>query len=162
MRSFRVGCDIPLPPDLLERAVKAAARADAAIVFAGLTEKYESEGFDRKDMDLPGKQEELIKKVAAANPRTIVVLNNGAPVAMESWIDSVPAVVEALFTGHECGNAIAAVLFGDVNPSGKLPDTFPRRLEDNPAFTSYPGERARCFTAKGIFVGYRHYDTEED
>ena len=161
MRSFRVGCDIPLPPDLMERAVKAAARADAAIVFAGLTEEYESEGFDRKDMDLPGKQRELIKKVAAANPNTIVVLNNGAPLAMTSWIDDVPAAVEALFPGQECGNAIAAVLFGDVNPSGKLPDTFPRRLEDNPAFTNYPGESGRVLYGEGIFVGYRYYDAKK-
>ena len=161
MRSIRLGCNIPLPADLLERAVKAAARSDVAIVFAGLTEEYESEGFDRKDMDLPAAQVELIKKVTAANPRTVVVLNNGSPVSMESWIDGVPAVVEALFPGQECGNAVAAVLFGDVNPSGKLPDTFPSRLEDNPAFINYPGESGKVLYGEGIFVGYRYYDAKK-
>ena len=161
MRSIRIGCDIPLPADLMERAVKAAARADVAIVFAGLTEEYESEGFDRKNMDLPGDQAELIKKVAAANPRTVVVLNNGSPVAMDAWIDGVPAVVEALYPGQECGNAIAAVLFGDINPSGKLPDTFPRRLEDNSAFINYPGESGKVLYGEGIFVGYRYYDAKK-
>jgi beta-glucosidase len=161
MRSIRLGCYIPLPPDLLERAVKAAAGADVAIVFAGLTEEYESEGFDRKDMDLPAAQVELIQKVATANPRTVVVLNNGSPVAMEDWIGGVPIVVEALFPGQECGNAIAAVLFGDVNPSGKLPDTYPRRLEDNPAFINYPGESGKVLYGEGIFVGYRYYDAKK-
>jgi beta-glucosidase len=161
MRSIRIGCDIPLPPDLLQRAVSAAARADAALVFAGLTEEYESEGFDRKDMDLPAAQVELIKKVAAANPRTVVVLNNGSPVAMANWIGGVPAVVEALFPGQECGNAITAVLCGDVNPSGKLPDTYPRRLEDNPAFLNYPGESGQVLYGEGIFVGYRYYDAKK-
>jgi beta-glucosidase len=161
MRSIRLGCDIPLPADLLERAVAAAARSDVAVVFAGLTEEYESEGFDRKNMELPGAQRELIDKVAAANPRTVVVLNNGSPVAMETWIAAVPAVVEALYPGQECGNAIAAVLFGDVNPSGKLPDTFPRRLEDNPAFINYPGESGKVLYGEDIFVGYRYYDARK-
>ena len=161
MGSLRIGCDIPLPPDLLERAVKAAKRADAAIVFAGLTEEYESEGFDRKDMDLPAAQNELIGRVAEANPNTIVVLNNGSPVAMEPWLDKVPAVLEAFFPGQECGTAIASVLFGSVNPSGKLPDTFPRCLEDNPAFANYPGKKGRVLYGEGIFVGYRHYDARE-
>ena len=161
MRTIRLGCDLPLPPDLMERAVNAAARSDVAIIFAGLTEEYESEGFDRKDMDLPSKQVELIRKVAGANPNTIVVLNNGSPIAMENWINDVPAVVEAWFPGQECGNAIAAVLFGDVNPSGKLPDTLPRRLEDNPAFSNYPGKSGRVLYDEGIFVGYRHYDARK-
>ncbi len=159
MRSIRIGCDLPLPPDLLERAVAAASRSDAAVVFAGLTEEYESEGFDRKTMDLPSNQVELIRKVAEINPNTIVVLNNGSPIGMEDWIDSVPAVVEAWYPGQECGNAVAGVLFGAVNPSGKLPDTFPRRYEDNPAYGNYPGENGKIFYKEGIFVGYRHYDT---
>jgi beta-glucosidase len=160
-RSIRVGCNPPLPPDLPERAAKAAARADAAIVFAGLTEEYESEGFDRADMDLPAAQIDLINKVADANPNTIVVLNNGSPLAMASWIDNVPAVLEAWYPGQEGGNAIAGVLFGDINPSGKLPDTFPGRLEDNPAFINYPGESGRVRYGEGIFVGYRYYDMKK-
>ncbi|MGD1118049.1 MAG: glycoside hydrolase family 3 C-terminal domain-containing protein [Dehalococcoidales bacterium] len=161
MRSLRLGCDIPLPPDLQERAARAASMAGAAIVFTGLTEEYESEGFDRKDMALPPGQDKLIKKVAAANPNTIVVLNNGSPVDMAGWIDDVPAVVEALYPGQECGNGIAAVLCGDVNPSGKLPDTYPRRLGDNPTFINYPGESGRVLYGEGIFVGYRYYDAKK-
>ncbi len=161
MRSVRIGCDLPLPPDLLERSANAAALSDVTVVFAGLTEEYESEGFDRKTMDLPVNQVELIKKVAGANPNTIVVLNNGSPVSMESWIDSVSAVVEAWFPGQECGNVIAGILSGEVNPSGKLPDTFPVRYEDNPAFGNYPGENGKLRYEEGIFVGYRHYDAEK-
>jgi beta-glucosidase len=111
-------------------------------------------------MDLPERQNDLIRKVTAANPNTIVVLNNGAPVSMP-WLKKVSAVVEALFPGQECGSAIAAVLFGDVNPSGKLPDTFPRRYQDNPAFTHYPGENGKVHYKEGIFVGYRHYDLKQ-
>ncbi|MBN1693755.1 MAG: glycoside hydrolase family 3 C-terminal domain-containing protein [Dehalococcoidales bacterium] len=160
MGSLKLGCDIPLPPDLLERAAKAAARADVAVVFGGLTDEHESEGFDRKNMDLPAAQKRLISKVAAANPDTVVVLNNGSPLAMDPWLKKVSAVVEALFPGQECGNAIADVLFGDVNPSGKLPDTFPRRYQDNPAFAHYPGANGKVHYKEGIFVGYRHYDAK--
>jgi beta-glucosidase len=161
MRSLRIGCDIPLPANLAEQAAAAAKNADAAIIFTGLTDEYESEGFDRKTMDLPAGQAELIKKVAKANPNTFVVLNNGAPVTMASWIDKVPAVLEAYFPGQEGGNAIANILFGDVNPSGKLPDTFPIRYEDNPAFINYPGEAGKVFYGEGIYVGYRYYDAKK-
>jgi beta-glucosidase len=159
--SIRVGCDIPLPEDLLQRAVKAAAGADAAIVFTGLTEEYESEGFDRKNMALPPGQDELVRAVARANKNTIIVLNNGSPLDMRNWVNKVPAVIEALFPGQEGGNAVADVLFGDVNPSGKLPDTFPRRLEDNPSFINYPGESGKVLYGEGIFVGYRYYDARK-
>jgi beta-glucosidase len=158
MAVLRVGCDPPLSPDLPERAAAAAAEADVAIVFAGLTDEYESEGFDRENMELPAPQKDLIKRVAEANPRTVVVLNNGSPLETESWASRVPAVLEAWYPGQEGGNAVAAVLCGDVNPSGRLPDTFPRRLQDNPAFSSYPGVNGRVRYEEGIFVGYRHYD----
>jgi beta-glucosidase len=161
MRSVRIGCNIPLPADLAERAAAAAKQADAAIIFTGLTDEYESEGFDRKTMDLPAGQAELIQKVAKANPNTIVVLNNGAPVSMASWIDKVPAIFEAYYPGQEGGNAIVNVLFGDVNPSGKLPDTFPVRYEDNPAFVNYPGEAGKVLYGEGIYVGYRYYDAKK-
>jgi beta-glucosidase len=160
MRGIRIGCDVPLPADLIERAAATAADSDAAVIFAGLSEEYESEGHDRKDMDLPANQIRLIKKVAAANPRTIVVLNNGSPLAMGKWLAGVPAVLEAWYPGQESGHAIAAVLFGDANPSGKLPDTFPRRLADNPAYANYPGSHGKVEYAEDIFVGYRHYDAE--
>ncbi len=157
--NYELGCDTSPSSDLLERAVKAAAGADVAVVFAGLTDKHESEGFDRKDMNLPLGQDELISRVAKANPKTVIVLNNGSPLAMP-WLDKIPAVLEAFFPGQECGNAIAAVLFGAVNPSGKMPDTFPHHLEDNPAFANYPGANDKVLYGEGVFVGYRHYDAK--
>jgi len=161
MPGIRIGCDLPLPSNLLERAAEAAKSADVAVIFTGLTDEYESEGFDRKNMDLPAGQAELIKTVAGANPDTVVVLHNGAPVAMDAWINEVPAVVEAYFPGQEGGNAIANILFGEVNPSGKLPDTFPKRYEDNPAFLDYPGGAGKVTYGEGIYVGYRYYDAKK-
>ena len=157
-RSLRVGCELPLNADMLKKAVDLAASSDVVLVFAGLNEEWESEGFDRKDIDIPPPQTELIRAVAAANPRTVVILNNGSPVAMSGWLSHVPAVLEAWFPGQECGNAIAEVLLGRVNPSGKLPDTFPQKLADNPAYPFYPGSGGKVFYAEDIFVGYRHYD----
>jgi beta-glucosidase len=158
MQQLRIGCELPLAPDLLSKAVRLAANSDVALVFCGLNQEWESEGFDRQDMDLPTPQNELIREIAAANPRTVVILNNGSPVAMTDWIGKVPAVLEAWFPGQECGHAIADVIFGRINPSGKLPDTFPQKLEDNPAFSNYPGSNGRVYYAEDIFVGYRHYD----
>jgi beta-glucosidase len=161
MRSLRIGCDDPVPAKLAESAAAAAKNADAAVVFAGMTDEYESEGFDRKTMDLPPGQAELIKNVAAANKNTVVVLNNGTPVTMAPWLGKAAAVVEAYYPGQECGNAIVDVLFGDVNPSGKLPDTFPVRYEDNPAFVNYPGEDGKVLYCEGIYIGYRYYDAKK-
>lgn len=143
--------------DSLGRAAALAAAADVALVFAGLSGEWESEGFDRPDMDLPGLQNELIERVAAANARTVVVLNTGSPSTMP-WLDKVAALVQAWYPGQECGNAIADVLFGDVTPSGKLPQTFPVRLEDNPAYINYPGENGKVYYGEGLFVGYRYYE----
>ena len=111
-------------------------------------------------MKLPGEQDKLIKKVAKANKNTIVVLNVGSPVEMP-WIDKVPAVLQLWYNSQEQGNALADVLFGDVNPSGKLPTTFPVRLEDNPAYINYPGENGKVRYGEGIFVGYRYYDRKK-
>ena len=160
-RRIRLGCEIPLPDNPIARAVDAAARSDVALVFVGTSEEYESEGFDRESMDLPGAQEELIEAVARANKNTVVVLNTGAVVSMDGWIDRVPVVLETWFAGQECGNAIADIIFGEANPSGKLPETFPRRIEDNPAFINYPGENGRVLYGEGIFVGYRYYDAKK-
>ena len=160
-RRFRLGCEIPLPDDAIEQAVDIAASADVALIFVGLNEEHETEGRDRPDMELPGMQRELIEAVAAANKNTIVILNNGSPVVMEGWIDRVAGVIEAWFPGQECGNAIADVLFGDINPSGRLPETFPRRLQDNPTYDSYPGRNGRAHYDEGIFVGYRYYDAKQ-
>lgn len=137
-------------------AVAIAQSCDAAIVFAGYPEQHEQEGCDRTSLELTGPQTELIRAVAKANPNTVVVLNSGAPVSMP-WLEDVQAVLQAYYTGMEGGNAIARVLFGEVNPSGKLSVTYPKRLEDTPAFNNYPGGRQVTY-GEGIFVGYRHYD----
>lgn len=156
-QSLRLGCLPPMSTQPIADAVALAARSDVAIVFAGLSGEWESEGFDRPDMALPGEQARLIEAVTAVNERTIVVLNTGSPVALD-WMDGVGAVVQAWYPGQEAGNAIADVLFGDVNPSGKLPTTFPRSLKDNPAYINYPGENGQVHYGEGVFIGYRYYD----
>ena len=150
----------PDPEDPMECAVAAAREADAAIIVVGTNSEWETEGSDRASMELPGRQSELIEKVCAANPNAVVVTNAGSPIAME-WLDRVPALLHAWFPGQEFGNALADLLFGDANPSGKLPTTFPVRLEDTPAFTNYPGENDRVVYGEGLFVGYRWYDTRD-
>ncbi|MGC9347105.1 MAG: glycoside hydrolase family 3 C-terminal domain-containing protein [Anaerolineae bacterium] len=148
----------PLPEedDRFARAVELAKRSDVAIIFGGMPQGFESEGRDRPHMRLPGAQDDLIRTVAAVNPKTIVVLNVGSPVEMP-WIDDVAALVWAYYPGQEGGNAIANVLTGEVNPSGKLPITLPARYADNPTFINYPGTREVRY-GEGIFVGYRYYD----
>jgi beta-glucosidase len=152
-----------LPPvqdeDPIAAAVEIARTSDVAVIFAGMPTGFESEGDDRPDMDLPGPQTDLIRAVSAANPNTIVVVNAGAPITMP-WLDTVPAVLEAFYPGQEGGHAIAKILFGDVNPSGRMPITFPHRLADNPAFMHYPGEREVHY-GEGLFVGYRYYDMKD-
>jgi beta-glucosidase len=159
-RTLRLGCMPAIPDDPIQAAVDLAAQSDVAIVVAGLTREWESEGFDRNDMGLVGQQDELIARVAAANPNTIIVLNVGSPVKM-AWADDVAAILQSWYGGQEAGNALADVLFGDVTPSGKLPSTFPVRLEDNPAFINYPGENGQVHYGEGIFVGYRYYDKKQ-
>lgn len=144
----------------MDMAVKAATESDAAIIYAGLSNFFEGGNNDRKNIDLPGDQNELIGRIAKANPNTVVVLMNGAPVGMP-WIDDVNAIIEAYYPGQECGNAIANILSGEINPSGKLPETFPVKLSDNPAYGNYPGENNRVHYEEGIFVGYRYYDTRQ-
>jgi beta-glucosidase len=145
----------------LEQAVELATRCEVALVFAGYPEAFESEGRDRPSMELMGGQDELIAAVAQANPHAVVVLNVGAPVSMP-WAGQVAAIVQAYYPGMENGNAVASVLLGKVNPSGKLPLTFPVRLEDSPAYinASYPGCREVNY-GEGIFVGYRYYDQKD-
>jgi beta-glucosidase len=147
----------PRRDNLLERAVAAAAEADVAVVVVGLDDEWETEGRDRADLSLPGAQAELIERVAAVNPRTVVVVNTGAPVTMD-WADRVLAVVQLWYPGQEGGDALADVLFGDVNPSGRLPLSFPKRLEDTPAFLNDPGEAGHLLYGEGVFVGYRFYE----
>jgi beta-glucosidase len=135
-----------------------ARHSDAAIVVVGYAPKLEGEGFDRKSMDLPAGQDELIEAIAGANKNTIVVVAAGAPVTMTKWIGRVSAVVYAWYAGQEAGHAIGDVLFGVVNPSGKLPVTFPKALQDSPAYGHYPGENLHVEYAEGIYVGYRGFD----
>ena len=147
---------VNLDGDLIERAVNLAEASDAAVIVAGLPDFYETEGHDRPDMDLPGEQEALIRAVAAANPNTVVVVNASAPVSMP-WVEEVDAVLLSYYPGQEGGYALAELLFGDVNPSGKLTASFPKRLKDNPAYINYPGSRDVHYGER-IFVGYRYYD----
>jgi len=143
---------------LRQDAAAVAARTDAAIVVVGNAPSIETEGSDRTTLGLPAGQDELIQAVAKANKNTIVVINAGSPIAMDPWIGQVSAVLMMWYGGQEGGHAIASVLFGDFTPSGKLPVTFPRKIEDTPAYGHYPGENLHTEYAEGIYVGYRHYD----
>jgi beta-glucosidase len=147
------------PAGTIDEAVRIASRADVAIVFVGVSTTSETEGADRRDMDLYGAQNELVEAIAAANPNTVVVLNNGAPLRLP-WIDRVSAVIEAWLPGQEGARAVAEVLLGIVNPSGKLPLTFPKRLEDNPSFLYYSNGRDAHY-GEGVFVGYRYYEKKK-
>jgi beta-glucosidase len=162
--SFSMGYREKAGDDLAERATAAAKQADVVIYVGGLNHSafYDTEGSDRKDMKLPYAQDELLRRIVEANPRTIVVLLGGGPVEMGSWLARVPAVLQAWYPGMEGGNALAGVLFGDVNPSGKLSCTFPKRLEDSPAHSlgAYPGKDGTVRYEEGLLVGYRWFDTK--
>ncbi|PWU06544.1 MAG: glycosyl hydrolase [Verrucomicrobia bacterium] len=144
----------------LKEAIDAAAKAEVALVVVGRYYKNEGEGFDVKTMDLPAGQDELIAAIEKANPHTIVVLNTGDPVTMTKWLDSTPALLDMWYGGQEGGNALAATLFGDANPSGKLPVTLPKKFEDSPGAKNYPGENLVVHYDEGIYVGYRYFDTK--
>ena len=146
--------------ELLHAAVQAARAAETAILFVGLPEGVEAEGYDRPDMELPAGHVELIRAVVQVQPRTVVVLHNGAPVSLAGWADQVPAVLLAGLAGQASGGAVADLLFGKVSPSGKLAETYPVRLEDTPAYLNYPGENGRVVYGEGLFIGYRYYDTK--
>ena len=160
----------PPPPrnvsNLIAEAVAAAKSADVVIYVGGLNHRggYDTEGADRRDLKLPGGQDELIQKVVQANPRTVVVLIGGGAVEMDAWLAKVPSVLYAWYPGMEGGNALARALFGDVNPSGKLPCTFPQRLADSPAHAlhAYPGTpNGTEIYQEGLLVGYRWFDTKD-
>jgi beta-glucosidase len=149
-----------LPPSgassIYQQAADTARKADIAIVMVG--SESEGEGSDRNSLDLPDQQDELIKAVAAANKHTVVVLNNGGPVLVKSWIDKVPVVLDAGFPGETGGRALAAILFGDADPSGKLVDTYGVRREDYPDYGNFPGVNGKVVYKEGIYVGYRAFD----
>lgn len=156
---------------LIKEAVDAATKADVAILVVGWTHgydyskwddnAYDAEGVDKPDMDMPFGQNELIKAVLKANPRTVVVLTGGGPIDVTQWIGDAKGVLEGWYAGMEGGNALAKILFGEVNPSGKLPMTFPKKLEDSPAhkFGDFPGVNNVAHYKEDIFVGYRYFDT---
>jgi beta-glucosidase len=156
-RSLQLGWQPP-DPDMLSKAITAAKQSDVAIVFAA---EQMGEGHDKISLGLPADQDALIEAVASANPRTVVVLHTSNPVSMP-WIDKVAAVIEAGYPGQEAGTSIASVLFGDVNPSGKLPVTFPANEQQGPAtnWMEYPGDGATVNFNEGILVGYRWYDAK--
>ena len=146
------------PSGTIEEAVEIARAADAVLLIVGSAASTESEGYDRDDIRLPGKQDDLIEAVLAANPNTVVAVNAGAPMAMP-WIAKASAVLLAWLPGESGPDALADVLFGNAAPSGRLPVTFPKRLEDNPSYPYYPGGD-RSVYGEGLFVGYRHYDAK--
>ncbi|SHN59134.1 beta-glucosidase [Paenibacillus sp. ov031] len=147
-------------PTLVAEAVESARAADVAVLFIGLPDRYESEGYDREHLDIPVNQQELITAVAAVQPNVVVVLSNGSPIVMP-WLNNAKAVLEAYLGGQAAGGAIADLLFGEVNPSGKLAETFPQSLKHNPSSLFFPGDGDRVEYREGIYVGYRYYDGKD-
>ena len=146
--------------DMIDQAVSLSKEADVALLYIALPTFKESEGYDRTDLDLTAQQVALIKAVAAVQPKTVVILNNGSAVAMNEWIDDVAAVLEGWLMGQAGGKAVADLLFGKVNPSGKLAETFPLKLSDTPAVLNWPGEAGTVRYGEGLFIGYRYYDAK--
>jgi beta-glucosidase len=155
--ALRIGCHPPGRADLIERAVAVAAEADTVVLVVGTTGEWETEGEDRTTMDLPGRQDELVVRVLAANPRTAVVVNAGSPVTMD-WAPAAPALLQTWFGGQEMAAALADVLIGDAEPAGRLPTTLPVRVEHSPAFGNFPGEASHVRYGEGVLIGYRWYE----
>ncbi|PYI09323.1 hypothetical protein BO78DRAFT_427486 [Aspergillus sclerotiicarbonarius CBS 121057] len=158
---FRFGACKQLPPQTgIEAAVKLAASVEQVVLVAGLSAEWESEGEDRTSMSLPPYTDELISRVLEVNPDTVVILQSGTPVGIP-WIKDAKAVLHAWYGGNETGNGLADVIFGDVNPSGKLPLTFPRHIKNNPTYFNYRSEGGRVLYGEDVYVGYRFYDEIE-
>jgi len=153
--------DTAFDQSLIDAAVNNARSTDVALLYLALPVSKESEGYDRPDLDLTSQQVALIKAVTSVQPKTVVILNNGAPVVMSEWINDTTAVLEAWMMGQAGGGAIADVLYGKVNPSGKLAETFPIKLADTPAHINFPGGNGQVRYGEGIFIGYRYYDAKE-
>ena len=161
LSALRAGIGRPLGDNAIAQAVAAARAADVAVVCVGRSGEWDTEGSDLLDIRLPGRQDELVAAVVAANPRTVVVLQTGGPVEMP-WVGDVPAILQAWYPGQEAGNAIADVLLGEAEPGGRLPQTFPARWADNPTQSQdpevYPGQDGKVRYEEGLLIGYRHYD----
>lgn len=145
---------------LLHEAIEAAKNADIAVIFAGLPDAFESEGYDRTHLNMPDCQNHLIDCICEVQKNVVVVLHNGSPICMP-WLDKVNAVLEMYLAGQASGAAAVDLLTGNVNPSGKLAETFPCRLEDNPSFLNFPGNRNEVSYSEGVFIGYRYYDKKK-
>jgi len=158
-QGYESNTDVP-DVKLINEAVECAKKCDAAVIFAGLTDLYESEGFDRKHMKMPANQLELIDKVCEVCSNVVVVLHNGSPVEMP-FKNKVKSILEMYLGGQAVGGAACDLIFGKINPSGKLAETFPEKLSDNPSFISFPGEMDDVQYREGIFVGYRYYDHKQ-
>lgn len=159
--AFRMGISAPLGDEAIAEAVAIAKEADVALVFVGRNGEWDTEGSDLESITLPGRQDELVAAVAKANPKTVVVLQTGGPVELP-WLGEVTAVLQAWYPGQEAGNAIADVLLGTSDPSGRLPQSFPVKWSENPAHSQdpkvYPGQDGEVEYREGVFIGYRHYD----
>lgn len=161
--SYAQGYDIKedkIDKALLEQAVKTAGEADVAVIFAGLPDAFESEGYDRSHMRMPKCQDTLISEITKVQKHVVVVLHNGSPVEMP-WADQVEGILEAYLAGQAVGEAEVAILFGDANPCGKLAETIPYKLEDNPSYLNFPGDGKTVEYKEGVFVGYRYYDAKD-
>lgn len=145
---------------LIAEAAAAAASSDRAVLFIGLPDRYESEGYDRSHLAIPANQQRIVAEIAKVQPNLVVVLSNGAPIEMP-WLPHAKAVLEGYLGGQALGGAFADLLFGDVNPSGKLAETFPQKLGHNPSHLNFPGHDDRVEYQEGVFVGYRYYDKKE-
>ncbi|MDH5504112.1 MAG: glycoside hydrolase family 3 C-terminal domain-containing protein [Acidimicrobiia bacterium] len=152
-----IGCEVPGPADPITDAVAVAENADVAVVVVGLTPEWESEGFDRPDLLLPGRQNDLVRAVVAAQPNTVVVVVAGSAVEMP-WLGDVGATLHVWYGGQEIGHAVADVLYGAVDPGGRLPVTFPRDSRQHPGLLNYPGEAGVVRYGEGVYVGYRGFD----
>ena len=161
--AFRLGIGRPLGDAAIAEAARVAAAAERAVVFVGRNGEWDTEGSDLENILLPGRQDELVAAVLKANPNTVVVLQTGGPVEMP-WLEQARAVLQCWYPGQEAGNAIADVLLGRAEPSGRLAQTFPRRWQDNPAHSQdaqvYPGMSGHVRYDEGVFIGYRHYDKQ--
>jgi len=145
---------------LIANAKELAEKVEKVIIFAGLPDRYESEGYDRDTLAIPPNQNRLIEEILEVNKNVVVVLSNGSPITMP-WLDKVKGVLEGYLAGQAGGGAVADILFGHVNPSGKLAETFPQKLSDNPSYLFFPGEKDTVEYREGIFVGYRYYDSKK-
>ena len=145
---------------LLQEAITLAKESDVAVIFAGLPDSFESEGFDRTHLTMPANQNELIARISEVQPNVVVVLHSGSPIAMP-WLDKVAGVLQMYLAGQASGGAAVNLLFGDATPCGKLAETFPLHLEDNPSYLNFPGNREKVCYQEGVFIGYRYYDKKK-